>query len=369
MGGFRALLAVGLAACGGAKMAVPRPAPTVAASTAAPSASVPASFGVAVSGPAATGAAVAGAAVSGAAAKPAAMPRGAVAREPCLVLRELAEAARRSFPKEQPAPELAPCLTGEGGAYSYAIRYTEDATDGYGPGYVAELVLLHADEMGRVARSHGLSASRTATYATSYELHGLADYDGDGTDELLLDVSDWEFEGNGDYDAQLWHVAGERLEPYAPAEKIAFTRFADVDHDGLPDLLVATPFRGVINGCGADGTEIEFGPSWPMHAQSGGGFGFDDVSRAEVLRTCPRLPARIVPPTAGGVDNDELRRRLACAVAWGVKSDAIARELERDCPTPQAPLDECSYEGVLPGCVNLTQLVKWAAAKAPFTLR
>jgi len=285
-----------------------------------------------------------------------------------VVLREMVEAARRSFPEDHPAPEAAPCVTGKGGAYGVALSYEKDASDGYGPGYSGNAVLLHADAMGRVARSRALPAPSTGTYATSFTISGVADYDGDGTDELLVAVRDWEFEGNGDYGAQIWRVAGEHVEPYGPAEKLRIARLEDVDHDGLPDVIVPTPFQGRINGCGPDGNEIEFGPSWALHAQVGGGFGFDDASRAEVLRSCPKRPTRLVPRTASGVDNSELRRRLACAVIWGVKGDAIARELERDCPKPKAPLDECSYEGDLPGCVNVPQLVKWAAVKPPFTL-
>jgi hypothetical protein len=293
---------------------------------------------------------------------------GEPARAPCEVLRAVAEAARRSFPEEHPAPELAPCLAGKGGAYSFSITYVEDATDGYGPGYVAEMVLLHADAAGNVARSHALSGSSTGTYSRRYALHGLADYDADGTDELLLDVSEWEFEGNGNYYAGVWRVAGARVEPYPPAAKISIAKLEDVDQDGLPDLLVATPFQGTINGCGPDGDYLEFGPKWPMHARAGGGFAFDEVSRAELRRVCPKRPDRVVVRSAAGVDNTELRERLACAVAWGVKSDVIVRELERDCPKSQVVVDECAYQGVLPLCVNVPQLAKWAAVKAPFVM-
>jgi hypothetical protein len=75
-----------------------------------------------------------------------------------------------------------------------------------------------------------------------------------------------------------------------------------------------------------------------------------------------------VPRSGAGVDNSALRERLACAVAWGVDSSAIARELERDCPKLKSLNDECSYEGVLPVCVNVPQLVEWAGRRPPFKL-
>src|SRR6478752_6554685 len=259
MGRFRWLLVLGLAACGGAKVAaVARPAPVAAVAAAE-------------RGPVAS--ATTTAAVE---AEPATAVVGPP-REPCVVLREMVEAARRSFPEDHPAPEAAPCVASKGGAYGVALSYEKDASDGYGPGYSGNAVLLHADAMGRVARSRALPAPSTGTYATSFTISGVADYDGDGTDELLVAVRDWEFEGNGDYGAQIWRVAGEHVEPYGPAEKLRIARLEDVDHDGLPDVIVPTPFQGRINGCGPDGNEIEFGPSWALHAQVGGGFGFDDA--------------------------------------------------------------------------------------------
>ncbi len=289
-------------------------------------------------------------------------------RPPCEALREIAEVARGSFPSDQPAPESAPCLEGKGGAYSLALGYVEDASSDYGPGYRGRVVLLHADAAGRVARSKAIDVAHTGTWAIDYSLSGVADFDLDGIDELLVKVSDWEFEGNGDYHAEIWNVAGERVEPYGPASKLSIAALEDVNRDGVPEALIRTPFQGVINGCGADGTYIEFGPKWAMHAGPRGEFAFDEVSRAELLRACPKPPLPLVPRAAGGVDNTQLRERLACAVAWGVSSATIARELERDCPKLRALSDECSFEGVLPVCVNVPQLVAWSSERAPFKL-
>jgi hypothetical protein len=284
-------------------------------------------------------------------------------------LREIAEAARTSFPEDRAVPEPAPCLAGKGGAYSFSLHFTGVDPSDYGGGYLADLRFLHADPEGHVATSQALQAASTATYATQRKLAGVVDYDADGTDELLVELSNWEFEGNGDYNGEIWHVVGDRIERYPPAGKIAIARFEDMDADGLPELLVATPFQGVINGCGPDGNYIEFGPQWPMHALRGGSFAFDETSRSLLRRSCPKRPVPLVPRTLARVDNTELRQRLACAVAWGMPSQAIVRELEQHCPQSSAPPDECAHEGVLPICVNLPALAKWAAMKPPFALQ
>lgn len=108
-----------------------------------------------------------------------------------------------------------------------------------------------------------------------------------------------------------------------------------------------------------------------MHARPDGGFVVDGVSYAELSKVCPKAPGKLVPKTAAGIDNDELRKRLACAAVWNKPSKAILSELRASCPKPHGsqwdPLD-CTYEGTLPKCFNLEQLSTWAAAPPPFTL-
>lgn len=261
-------------------------------------------------------------------------------------------------------------MAGKGGAFSYAASYAREAEEAasYGGGTVGEAVLLHADLHGHVSAGPPVRHEYSGLRSDGVELRGVADFDADGRDELLLMESVHEYEANGWSVGRVWHVADGALAPYPPAAGFHIRDFRDVDADGLPDLVVATPFEGTINGCGPDGMEIRFGPEWIAHARRDGTFGHDPVSRAEVKRRCPERPAAVVPFVGGGIDNDELRRRLACAVVWGVPATVVSRELQARCPKHAVLPDECAYEGVLPACVNLPQLVQWTLATVPFSL-
>lgn len=291
-------------------------------------------------------------------------------KAPCAVLAEIAEVARRTFPEDSAgAVTKAPCVPAKHGAFSVVVSFDEDATSGYGPGYYGMLELLFADDDGRVFRSRRIRVEESSTGANRYEIFGVADYDSDGTDELLIDESDYAFEANGDYHSEIWHVADGRLETYSPAAKLAIMRFVDIDGDVLPDLQLATPFQGTIDGCGPDGSYIEFGPKWVMRRQPNGAFAYDDVSRAEVRRACSAVPQGIVRRNKNEIDNAALRERLACAVAWGVPADVIVNELRRECPKLKQPLPDCPGELERTACLNEPQLAKWAAEKPPFYLR
>jgi len=296
-------------------------------------------------------------------------------RPPCDVLRELAEQGLRTFPSDSEVrPREQPqCLEGKGGAYSFAWTFGYFVeTGGYGDGYAATLELLHADARGRVAKSAGSHFEKSGLEADEVVLQGLADYDHDGVDELLVTNSQWIYEGNGYYSASIWRVAGEALQPYPPALNLRLAAFEDVDGDGIAEVRVQTPFQGVINECGPAGIEIEFGPKWWLHAQPDGSLSFDDVSRTQVKKLCPARPRLLVPHSKSGIDNDELRLRLACAVAWGVPSEAIVQQLRAGCPSPPPPnpndATDCNYEGTLPNCANLQQLEAWAKVTPPFVL-
>jgi hypothetical protein len=293
-------------------------------------------------------------------------------RPPCDILREVVASAGVSFP-EKVAPKLAPCFDGKGGAYSMMTTYIGEAVNAetHGGGYVGQLVLLHATANGRIAQSAPFDIEDSVLESEDWTLEGVADFDADGVDELMTTRVLSQREAKGSSEARVWQVTGERIESYAAAEELYFQRFRDVDDDGVPDLELATPFSGNINSCGPDGEWIEFGPKLVAHANAGR-FVLDVVSEQEVLRLCPERPRSLVPRVRGGVDNTELRRRLACAVMWGTPSDVIVRELERQCPVPPGPpkpdWQNCDFEGVLPECVNLRQLFVWASVTPPFVL-
>lgn len=322
----------------------------------------------------AKGQSVAAAPTSSATPSESAAPPPRPSRPPCEVLLELTAPARETFPKPHVALDAAPCLQGKGGAYSLIRTYAGEATnaEGYGGGYFAHLTLLHAKASGEVARSKQMSIEESALASQRWTLEGLADFDADGVDELLVHTTDWEFEANGSESSDIWRVRGDLVEQYPAAKSIPIQRFNDFDGDGLLDLEVAKLFQGTINGCGPDGEWIEFGPTIVAHAVAGR-FDYDEVSQREAKQLCPVAPQTIVPRVQGGIENTELRRRVACAVMWGVPRIAIVKQLEQRCPTPAPPSTEpwlhCDYEGVHPECINLPQLLLWAAVKPPFVLR
>lgn len=230
------------------------------------------------------------------------------------------------------------------------VTYTGRAlnAESYGGGNLGESVLVHISDSGKIAKSLPWRYENSGLASTRDTLEGSADYDGDGVDEALLSSFEWEFEANGSQSASVWRVVGRTIKQYPPARAFKIEHFTDVDNDGLPDLVTETVFRGIINGCGPDGTEVSFGPDWVVHARPDGSFAWDEVSRAAVLRSCPTEPTSVVPLTPGGVDNDELRRRLACAVIWGAAPERIIRELDSRCPAQKPAQDECAFEGTLP---------------------
>jgi hypothetical protein len=295
-------------------------------------------------------------------------------RPPCDILRDLVASAKFTFPEQRVAPSSPPCLDGRGGAYSMMTTYVGEATnaESHGGGYLAQLVLVHATAMGQITQSAPFGIEQSALESEDWTLEGLADFDADGVDELMTTRRISQFEANGGGDASVWQLAGDRIEPYRASVGLDFQQFHDADSDGLPDLELATPFAGTINSCGPDGEWIEFGPKLIAHS-SAGRFVLDEVSQAAARELCPEKPRNVVPRARGGVDNTELRRRLACAVMWGTPTEVIVRDLEQHCPPPLPPTKpewmSCDFDGVLPECVNLRQLTAWAAVKPPFVLR
>lgn len=301
-------------------------------------------------------------------------PEAGAKRAPCEILQPLFEESLQSFPEDSPerhVDEMPGCVEGKGGAYAATVTFWGTIDGGDNEGYAARLVIVHLDDAGAVSKSRELEIQRSPITSNEYTFAQLFDYDGDGVDELLTTFRSATYEGDG-ASANVWKVVGNEVVPYPPTASLQLAGFRDVDADGLPDLVLQTPFQGQIARCGGDrAITIEVGPELILHALRDGTFVADDVSYAELRKTCPAAPHPIVPRTAAGIDNDELRKRIACAAVWGKPAADLERELRAACPKPHVPawdpLD-CAYEGTLRKCFNFEMLQSWARATPPLTL-
>jgi hypothetical protein len=154
------------------------------------------------------------------------------------------------------------------------------------------------------------------------------DYDGDGTDEVILSTYERHFESEPRSLVQLWTSRGGAVVAYPTGGRTPFVRVEDVDHDGRPDLV--TLEVSVMAASGAAGHEV--GPDVVYHSLPGGKFdGRDAVARAAFEKSCP--PALRSFEGHKGADTETLAMLLICSRAAGMTSEqatAAARRLLGD---------------------------------------
>ena len=187
------------------------------------------------------------------------------------------------------------------------------------PVTTAPVALVWAPTRGAaVTRAGAYTAEAHAMAGEQPTIEHVFDWDGDGAPEVAVRNTQWEHEASPESPIALYTARGGAVAPYAPArafEHIEAVR--DVDGDGRPDLLVASPWTFVDN-CGLDGIPHP-GPSLVAHAQADGTFSLrSDVARAWVARQCARAEQ---VRTAGSVDVFD----VACARAWGQVPDEAVR--------------------------------------------
>ncbi len=148
------------------------------------------------------------------------------------------------------------------------------------------------------------------------------DYDRDGVAEVLLQTSS----GNPTRDVvpstrgRLFAVRGNAIVPALGAPEGEIEAPFDVDADGIPDLLVRSPYAAG-NTCGPS---TFFGPVELAHARPDGTFARDDAHAREWMRQ--RCAGGEATPTTLFPDDGpegELPYRVACWRYWGASADAL----------------------------------------------
>ncbi len=155
-----------------------------------------------------------------------------------------------------------------------------------------DVKLVRRDAFGLVASSPGpifhLATDGVPGYAFSFEdarLRNLGDWDGDGSDEMLVVDAGHDHEGGSHGSATVWTFASGALARYAPASKIAIDGAEDIDGDGKVNLLTRGPYGSVL----AEGYDwYSVGPVFfAEHVAAGGSLSSNDAaSRAFTARKC-----------------------------------------------------------------------------------
>lgn len=165
----------------------------------------------------------------------------------------------------------------------------------------------------------------------------LFDYDGDGEEEIYLEVEAYHVGLERSYSAsrRFWTFRSGAITRYAPAQGIVTSAVEDFDGDGRPDLWTYGPYvsdpevrksvddDGAALGDGGDPIDLR-GPLLLAHALPGGGFSLQDqVARAAAKRRCPLAPSKLL-----GERSDV---NVVCARLWGGSEQSLRVRLNREC--------------------------------------
>lgn len=147
----------------------------------------------------------------------------------------------------------------------------------------------------------------------------VADYNGDGRQELILRKG-WDgHESTASHTFYVLDAVGGQIVPYAPSEGLDIDDARDTDADHKPELFLRSPFF-IEAQCGLDGWPY-WGPRVVMYADAKGHFtGDGPKSRAALAEQCPQLtPAQIEAKPADYPEDvwTSLFTQAACARIWG----------------------------------------------------
>lgn len=151
-----------------------------------------------------------------------------------------------------------------------------------------------------------------------FSIRVVADYDGDGEDEVFVNAS-YAFEGGDRGWSSLLSFRGKTIGALPESRSLPYFEAKDVDHDGIEDLVFFPFISMYSNPCTPTSDRIysEFGVRYVAHARHDGSFSLDDaVARSFVRRQCPKPPR-------------DLAHSAACAIAWGAPQALVLEHVQR----------------------------------------
>lgn len=274
------------------------------------------------------------------------------------------------------------CLAGGGTkAGTWALAMTSVTLhgdeDSAGPGVSGTFELFHADADGRFVTTappppNGLATNyRSVGSEVSLDLQEpvLFDFDGDGSDEIVVYGSGGFHEGEGFSFGGVWTYRDGVISPYKPATGIAFEEVKDVTGDGRPDLLFHGAFDTVVESpCSGFGYRMT-GPLFVATSHADGSFSTtDDAARAAILARCKAPPKTLVVLQEDDKDHIDERQtfeNVACARVWGIPQARLREGITRGCRTLKAKR-ECDVKAN--ECPQQADLLDWAGRTPPITL-
>lgn len=171
----------------------------------------------------------------------------------------------------------------------------------------------------------------------------LSDYDGDGQEEavlLLEDYNSYEIGPWTDFYTGVFTHKGDKVTVYPPASGLSLrlrgfeyyppatdrqhylpNPLSDVDGDGRLDLLTQEPFIDSVDDCAAQRSVGAAGPPFLVHALPDGNFSTTDGAAAKFIREqCPVKPGETAPKTL---------YELVCKRVLGVRKEKILAQLKK----------------------------------------
>lgn len=313
-----------------------------------------------------------------------------VHKDACVAAKEIAQRTIATANAEEPKltafdPEVPvtgrcyPSKNGKGGTWAVVLTSLTARTDeGNGAGVTGTFELFHTDTAGVLVTAtppppKGLDANyKNVSGDTTIELHEpvVFDFDGDGSDEIVIFGSGGYHEGESFTFGSVWTFRNGSVVPYPPAASLVFDDVKDVTLDGRPDLLFWGPFDSVVESpCSGFSFRVT-GPLFALHSKPDGTFSSDDAeARAFAKTSCPAKPSKFVVVRSDDHDIvDEMAsfENIACARAWGVPTPTLRAAIRNQCQAHN-PHPECGSK--VGECAQQTAMLAWAAQKAPVTLQ